>query len=747
MATCDDFDGVYFTLTSLMIHHREVREDCNFVVVDNSPHSRQGQAVRAWVEGRVPNCTYHALPAPFGTAPARNEVFRQATGEFVLCIDCHVLLVPGAIRRLLEFFEAHPNCADLVTGPLVLDTGEVAATHQRNEWGGGAWGIWSIDERGRDANGEPFEIWQQGMGLFSCRRDAWVGFHPDFRGFGGCESYVMEKFRRRGGRVLCCPWLRWTHRFQRPLGIPYRVSRSDSRRNYLIGFRELGLDPEPMERHLAELARAPKRPSASEESDEFESSLVIFGEPRLGAVQMRGEVLAAHFQCPLRSSKTSLPGDRADVAIVVKECSPAVRDTADRLIYDPLDVFWNSSRGMGPKEFWRKKYDALHFDDIIATSPACEALLRESLPDRVRVHMIPHHSDSRINESWFNADGPIVYSGQPEFLSHGLDRVRSACRMLGKELVIGSSCEVLKGASLALALRLPPYDTPLNRMCKPQVKIANAIAANVPVVTTDCPAALTLYPGITSVPVNFTARQLAAAMRQAMQSERPWKPWRADNYLSAVNRLLGWPARIVFTSSYGNANAPVEPRERAPGVQYLCFTDNPRLKSKVWSFRVGAPSRNSLMDAKACKVLAHESLECDQSLWIESRVELQSLESAFEHLSADLALRRHSMRNCVYEEAERCKAIRRGDPSRIDRSIGRFREEAHPPGFGLWDTDVVLRRHNEITKAFNLEWWREVSTGTPQDQISLPVVLRRLSTPFETLPPHRPRTRGGNHLL
>ena len=539
MATCDDFDGVYFTLTSLMIHHHEVLCDCDFVIVDNNPNSPHGRAVKAWVDGSVPNCSYHSLPAPFGTAPARNEVFRHARGEFVLCVDCHVLIVPGAIRRLLDFYQANPGCRDLLTGPLLLDNGDVAATHQRNEWSSGAWGVWSVDARGLDVNGDPFEIWQQGMGLFSSRNDAWVGFHPDFRGFGGCESYVMEKVRRRGDRVLCCPWLRWTHRFQRPLGVPYRVSRRDALRNYLIGFDELKLDPEPVKSHFAGLIHGNGQAPGSQESQESGSSIAVFGEPHLGSVKMRGKLLAAHFRCPLISTIAPPVTARWDTAVIVKDCVPAVRGAADRLVYDPLDVFWNEPHDTSPEEFWRRKYDELRFDDIIATSPACEAIMRESLPDRVQVHLIPHQSDSRIYEGWGNRDGPIVYVGQPAFIADGLDRVRSACRMLGKELVTGSSCDVLKGASLALALRLPPYDTPLNRTCKPQVKIANAIAGNVPVVTTDSPAAASLYPGVESVPVDFTARRLADAMRRAIESHRLWKPYRTENYLAQSTGCLG----------------------------------------------------------------------------------------------------------------------------------------------------------------------------------------------------------------
>ena len=94
------------------------------------------------------------------------------------------------------------------------------------------------------------------LGLFACRRTAWPGFNPKFRGFGGEEGYIHEKIRQRGGRTLCLPFLRWMHRFGRPLGAPYVNRWEDRMRNYVIGFTELGLDTAEMEAHFAELLGA-----------------------------------------------------------------------------------------------------------------------------------------------------------------------------------------------------------------------------------------------------------------------------------------------------------------------------------------------------------------------------------------------------------------------------------------------------------------------------------------------------------
>jgi hypothetical protein len=92
----------------------------------------------------------------------------------------------------------------------------------------------------------------QGLGLFACRRLAWPGFNRRFRGFGGEEGYLHEKFRQAGGRSLCLPFLRWIHRFNRPMGIPYTNTWDDRLRNYLIGFTELGWDTGPVEEHFNE---------------------------------------------------------------------------------------------------------------------------------------------------------------------------------------------------------------------------------------------------------------------------------------------------------------------------------------------------------------------------------------------------------------------------------------------------------------------------------------------------------------
>ena len=259
MATYRDFHGVYFTLQALRLYQDLVHVE--LLVVDNGGCAATRELVENWACGR-----YVPHTEAVGTAAPRNRVFAEARGEAVLCLDSHVLLVPGAVARLKAYYRAHPDTGDLLQGPLLYDDLRTLASHFEPVWRDQMWGVWAIDDRAEEPEGEPFEIPMQGLGLFSCRRDAWPGFNPHFRGFGGEEGYIHEKFRRRGGRCLCLPWLRWVHRFPRPDGVPYPLQLGDRIVNYLIGHRELGLDEAPVIEHFS-AANAALVQSALAEAD------------------------------------------------------------------------------------------------------------------------------------------------------------------------------------------------------------------------------------------------------------------------------------------------------------------------------------------------------------------------------------------------------------------------------------------------------------------------------------------------
>jgi hypothetical protein len=306
MAHYNDFDGVYFTLQALRFYH-DMR-DVEFLVVDNSQETLAGKTVKQFL-ANISNAHYVAMQEAIGTSAPRDRVFREAAGEAVMCIDCHVLLAPGAVARLLQWYEANPESKDLLTGPMIYDSLGNWSTHFDLQWRSEMWGTWgqawtckcgqhftiqegpqgSVEvhdlmdvpisyqkcptcgnafptaayaghERtfseagykplGLNPNDPPFEIPAQGLGLFTCRKDAWLGFNPSFRGFGGEEGYIHIKHRQAGRKCLNLPFLGWMHRFGRVGGPTYPLQRYDKVRNYVIGHQELGLPLDPIYEHF-----------------------------------------------------------------------------------------------------------------------------------------------------------------------------------------------------------------------------------------------------------------------------------------------------------------------------------------------------------------------------------------------------------------------------------------------------------------------------------------------------------------
>jgi len=250
MATYDDYDGVYFSLQSIRLYHPEILAEVEFLIIDNHPDGRSAAALKR-LEDHIPNLRYVPVSDMTGTA-VKSRVFSEAQGEFVLCMDCHVLFTPGGLKALIDYFRASPKSNDLIQGPLISESLDGVSTHWAEQWDNGMFGHWATDPRGAAPDSPPFEISFQGLGAFACRRDAWLGFNPAFRGFGGEEGYLHEKFRQAGRRVLCLPALRWLHRFERPLGPPYPNTWEDRIRNYTIGFREIGWATDNMLAHFRE---------------------------------------------------------------------------------------------------------------------------------------------------------------------------------------------------------------------------------------------------------------------------------------------------------------------------------------------------------------------------------------------------------------------------------------------------------------------------------------------------------------
>ena len=262
IATRDD-PFIWSTVNALMIYHPHIFQPGvgEIVIEDNSPissplYKQVHDHFHNWHnENVVKHAHNQASPS---SCLHKERAISRCTGDIVIVCDSHVFFPPGALDALIEYHQGEgKDRKDIASGPCMIGPHQVQGTNQMVHesepydipkgaavfngwvWRGRTLGCWVNDPRGAEIDNPPFEIKQQGTGCFSFRRDNWWGFHPSFKGFGGCESYLFEKVRRSGGRAMCVPAARWMHSWVR-VQPPYSVTWEDRVRNYLVGFRDLG---------------------------------------------------------------------------------------------------------------------------------------------------------------------------------------------------------------------------------------------------------------------------------------------------------------------------------------------------------------------------------------------------------------------------------------------------------------------------------------------------------------------------
>lgn len=142
MATFNDFNGVYFTIQSLRLQYPELFRSglAEIVVVDQSTNQADIHMVAALCGNT--GARHILMPSPTGTSPSRNRVFAEAQGDFVLCVDSHVLLRPAAILDLLGWMNENPDSHDLIQGPMIMDDLKGICTHFNPEWRAEMFGTW-----------------------------------------------------------------------------------------------------------------------------------------------------------------------------------------------------------------------------------------------------------------------------------------------------------------------------------------------------------------------------------------------------------------------------------------------------------------------------------------------------------------------------------------------------------------------------------------------------------------------------
>lgn len=191
----------------------------------------------------------------------------------------------------------------------------------------------------------------------------------------------------------------------------------------------------------------------------------------------------------------------------------------------------------------------------------------------------------------------------------------------------------------------------------------------------------------------------------------------------------------IYTATYGGYDRLWEPVAQDIDVEWVAFTDDDQLAPVgPWEVVLRPPERDHpRMAAKVPRCLPHVWLpEHPLTIWVDANMEITSPAFAREALAAmvdGFATWQHPQRSCIYVEA---RASLKLAPAKyadqpIMAQVGHYRRERFPQRGGLFATGTLARDSRfEIVRAMGEQWLAECDRWTYQDQLSLPVVCRRL---------------------
>lgn len=166
-------------------------------------------------------------------------------------------------------------------------------------------------------------------------------------------------------------------------------------------------------------------------------------------------------------------------------------------------------------------------------------------------------------------------------------------------------------------------------------------------------------------------------------------------------------------------------------IPYTAITgEKDTLRDDIKVFTEYDKFKDPVMNAKIYKIMPHQFLDCDISVWMDGNI---FLNVSTEHIvkeflkDADIAIHRHPDRDDVYDECDIAIKYKNDADGKIKEHKEYLKNINYPRHDGLYNGGVIIRRHTPIIEAFNNAWWSEICKHSSRDQISLPTVLKNFS--------------------
>lgn len=186
--------------------------------------------------------------------------------------------------------------------------------------------------------------------------------------------------------------------------------------------------------------------------------------------------------------------------------------------------------------------------------------------------------------------------------------------------------------------------------------------------------------------------------------------------------------KVIYTCITNGYDCLDEPNYVTDDFDYVCFTDNLGMESDIWEIRPlpkecdGLPSNKK---QRMVKILPHLFLkEYDLSIWVDGNYEINGDLNEFLSENANdeecsVFIPTHPQRDCIYDEERAVHSLKKDTKENTRPQIDRYVSEGFPKHYGLVQSNIIVRRHNNEDCIKLMEkWFEELKNGSHRDQLS-----------------------------
>jgi glycosyltransferase involved in cell wall biosynthesis len=203
--------------------------------------------------------------------------------------------------------------------------------------------------------------------------------------------------------------------------------------------------------------------------------------------------------------------------------------------------------------------------------------------------------------------------------------------------------------------------------------------------------------------------------------------WTIDKFLPQYQKLFKKMSEkkdiTVMTAITGGKDELLTQPEY-DRVEYVAFTEQ---KNESWITKKPCDKFiNPVMNAKIHKVLGHKYCDTPYIVWMDGNMTLKQDPHELVKLMGknDFAFFKHPGRNCLYEEADFCVQLGKGNRFEIATQVKEYAKANFPAKAGMCEMTCFVRKNTPEANDLMEKWWAEICRHSERDQISFPVVFQ-----------------------